>query len=43
VVTTETVPVERVRLSKQTVRDEETVTGTVRKEAIDFQGPDKSH
>ena len=37
VVTTETVPVERVRLAKATVRGEETVTGTVRKERIDLE------
>jgi uncharacterized protein (TIGR02271 family) len=40
VVTTETVPVERVRLRKETVQDEETVSGEVRKERIDYQGPD---
>ncbi|WP_305790231.1 PRC and DUF2382 domain-containing protein [Symbioplanes lichenis] len=40
VVDTEAVPVERVRLGKETVRDEETVTGEVRKERIDFDGPD---
>jgi uncharacterized protein (TIGR02271 family) len=40
VVTTETVPVERVRLGKETVQDEQTVTGTVRKERIDYEGPD---
>jgi uncharacterized protein (TIGR02271 family) len=40
VVTTETVPVERVRLGKQTVEDQETVTGTVRKERIEYEGPD---
>ena len=39
VVTTETVPVERVRLGKETVHEEETVTGTVRKERIDYHGP----
>jgi uncharacterized protein (TIGR02271 family) len=39
VVDTETVPVERVRLGKETVRDEETVSGEVRKEQIDFDGP----
>ncbi len=36
VVTTEAVPVERVRLGKETVRDEETVSGEVRKEQIEF-------
>ena len=40
VVDTETVPVERVRLNKETVRDEETVSGEVRKEQIEFDGPD---
>jgi len=35
VVTTEAVPVERVRLSKDQVRDEQTVTADVRKEVID--------
>ncbi|WP_067509394.1 DUF2382 domain-containing protein [Actinoplanes sp. TFC3] len=40
VVETETVPVERVRLGKETVRDEETVSGEVRKEQIEFEGPD---
>ena len=37
VVTTETVPVERVRLSKDTVAGETTVTGEVRKEKIDTE------
>lgn len=40
VVDTEAVPVERVRLGKQTVTDEESVTGEVRKEQIDFDDPD---
>jgi uncharacterized protein (TIGR02271 family) len=40
VVDTETVPVERVRLGKETVRDTENVEGEVRKEQIDYQGPD---
>ncbi|AEV84354.1 photosystem reaction center subunit H [Actinoplanes sp. SE50] len=40
VTNTETVPVERVRLSKETVRDEETVSGEVRKEQIEYDGPD---
>jgi uncharacterized protein (TIGR02271 family) len=35
VVQTETVPVERVRLGKETVRDEETVSGEVRKEQLE--------
>ncbi|MCW2546939.1 MAG: PRC-barrel domain protein [Mycobacterium sp.] len=35
VVTTETVPVERVRLATETVRSEQEVTGEVRKEQID--------
>ncbi|UQU61476.1 PRC and DUF2382 domain-containing protein [Couchioplanes caeruleus] len=39
VVETEAVPVERVRLGKETVRDEETVRGEVRKEQIDFDDP----
>lgn len=42
VVDTETVPVERVRLSKETVTDEENVGGEVRKEQIEFDGPDRS-
>jgi uncharacterized protein (TIGR02271 family) len=36
VVTTEAVPVERVRLGKETVTDQETVSGDVRKEQIEF-------
>jgi stress response protein YsnF len=40
VVETEAVPVERVRLGKETVRDEETVSGEVRKEQIEFDGAD---
>ena len=40
VVETEAVPVERVRLGKQTVTGEETVGGEVRKEQIDFDGPE---
>jgi len=39
VVQTETVPVERVRLGKQTVHDQESVSGEVRKEQIEFDGP----
>jgi uncharacterized protein (TIGR02271 family) len=42
VVDTETVPVERVRLGKETVRDQESVSGEVRKEQIDFDGPEGS-
>jgi uncharacterized protein (TIGR02271 family) len=38
VVSTEAVPVERVRLSKEQVQDEETVTADVRKEQIDMEG-----
>ncbi len=38
VVETETVPVERVRLGKETVRDEETVGAEVRKEQIEVEG-----
>jgi uncharacterized protein (TIGR02271 family) len=40
VVTTEAVPVERVRLNKETVTDTETVSGEVRKEQIEFDGDD---
>ncbi|WP_314193231.1 PRC and DUF2382 domain-containing protein [uncultured Arthrobacter sp.] len=40
VVDKETVPVERVRLDKDTVTDEETVTEEVRKERIDTDGID---
>ncbi|MDT7552866.1 MAG: hypothetical protein QOI16_1402, partial [Pseudonocardiales bacterium] len=36
VVATEAVPVERVRLGTETVRDEETVSGEVRKEQIEL-------
>jgi uncharacterized protein (TIGR02271 family) len=43
VVNTETVPVERVRLGKETVRDEESVSGEVRKEQIEFDGPEGRH
>ena len=42
VVNTETVAVERVRLGKETVQDEETVSGEVRKEQIEFDGPEGS-
>ena len=40
VVDTESVPIERVRLVKETIRDEQTVSGEVRKEQIDFDDPD---
>jgi stress response protein YsnF len=40
IITTETVPVERVRLTKQTVHDRHRVEGEVRKERIDYEGPD---
>jgi uncharacterized protein (TIGR02271 family) len=40
VVETEAVPVERVRLGKETVTDTETVQGEVRKEQIEYDGPD---
>jgi len=42
VVTTEAVPVERVRLSKEQVQDEQTVTADVRKEQIEMEGDDAS-
>jgi len=38
VVRTETVPVERVRLGKETVIDEQSVSADVRKEQIDLEG-----
>lgn len=41
VVTTEAVPVERVRLGKETVTEQETVGGEVRKEQIDFDDHDR--
>jgi uncharacterized protein (TIGR02271 family) len=41
VVQKETVPVERVRLGKQTVTDQQTVGGDVRKERIDADLPDE--
>jgi uncharacterized protein (TIGR02271 family) len=41
VVATETVPVERVRLEKETEVDEETVSGQVRKERIETEGVDE--
>jgi uncharacterized protein (TIGR02271 family) len=37
VVRKETTPVEQVRIGKETVRDQETVAGTVRKEQIDLE------
>ena len=40
VVDTEAVPVERVRLGKQTVTKQESVSGEVRKEQIEFDGPE---
>ncbi|GAA0481635.1 hypothetical protein Ade02nite_57110 [Paractinoplanes deccanensis] len=40
VVATERVPVERVRLGKQTVTGEETVSAPVRKERIEYEGPE---
>ena len=40
VVDTEAVPVERVRLGKETVTEQESVTGEVRKEQIEFDGPE---
>ena len=40
VVDTETVPVERVRLGKETVTEQETVTGEVRKEQIELDASD---
>jgi stress response protein YsnF len=36
----EAVPVERVRLDKETVTDEEQVSDTVRKEQVDVDGDD---
>lgn len=39
VVTTEAVPVERVRLGTETVTDQETVTGDIRKEEIEIDNP----
>jgi uncharacterized protein (TIGR02271 family) len=42
VVETEAVPVERVRLGKETVQDTERVEGEVRKEQIDFDDPKRS-
>jgi len=42
VVTTEAVPVERVRLGKHSVQSEETVTADVRKEQIEMEGDNAS-
>lgn len=42
VVQKETVPKERVRLAKESVTSQETVTGTVRKEQIDTDGVDET-
>lgn len=42
VVSKETVPVERVRLGTETVRDTETVTEEVHSEQIDVEGADES-
>ena len=42
VVETEAVPVERVRLGKETVQDTERVEGEVRKEQIEFDDPKRS-
>jgi len=41
VVAKETVPVERVRLTKETVTDEQTVGDEVRKEQIDTDTPER--
>jgi uncharacterized protein (TIGR02271 family) len=43
VVTTETVPVERVRLGKQGVTEQRTVSGEVRKERIELDLPNDPH
>jgi uncharacterized protein (TIGR02271 family) len=40
VVAKEAVPVERVRLDKETVTEQHTVSEQVRKEQIEFEGPD---
>jgi stress response protein YsnF len=39
VVTTEAVPVERVRLGTETVTQKQTVTGDIRKEQIEVDNP----
>jgi uncharacterized protein (TIGR02271 family) len=43
VVSKETVPVEQVRLTKDTVADEKTVSGTVRKEQVEVEDGGKPH
>jgi uncharacterized protein (TIGR02271 family) len=43
VVRKETVPVERARLRKETVTDEQTVSGKVRKEQFDITDDDRKH
>ncbi|WP_206790037.1 DUF2382 domain-containing protein [Amycolatopsis sp. MtRt-6] len=43
VVRKETVPVERARLRKETVSDEQTVSGKVRKEQFEVTGDDREH
>jgi uncharacterized protein (TIGR02271 family) len=43
VVRTDTVPVERVRLGTETVEEQETVSGQVRKERIESDLPDRRH
>lgn len=40
VVSKETVPVERIRLETETVTDQQNVTESVRKEQVEFDGPD---
>ncbi|MGK5683323.1 PRC and DUF2382 domain-containing protein [Actinoplanes sp. URMC 104] len=40
VVTTEKVPVERVRLAKDTVHEEQTISAPVRREKIEYDGPE---
>lgn len=39
VITTEIVPVERIRMSKHLVSTDETLTGTVRREVVDYDPP----
>jgi stress response protein YsnF len=43
VVATEAVPVERVRLGTETVTEQQTVTGDIRKEQIEVDDPDHHH
>ncbi len=43
VVAKEAVPVERVRLDKQTVTEQQTVGGEVRKEQVEVEGGDENH